>query len=241
MEVWSPEIGKSYMRMKKANIQWCEAGKPKSICQLTIQRKLCKQEFRRAYRTELAIRDVKFKEKIMSTRTKDSKLFHQLLNKQRATKRGFILDLNIDGETISGNDMVLKGFRDHFRKLAIPQEDQDYNYENNKQTEYEIDIITELAKLNNIEMPTLEEIQEALKDIKRGKSQDIYELSIENFIYGGDELLNIIKHILSAIFTLGEIPDILKQGWITNSCIQKQRRRPGNKKLSGYNHNTGIL
>jgi hypothetical protein len=55
---------------------------------LVEHRKRCKQQFRRVYRTEIAMRDLCLKEKVMNIRTKDSKIFHMLINRQRQSIRG---------------------------------------------------------------------------------------------------------------------------------------------------------
>ena len=67
------------MHIKK----WCNAGKPKGNHPLVEHRKRCKQQFRRVYRTEIAMRELCLKEKVMNIRTKDSKIFHMLINRQR--------------------------------------------------------------------------------------------------------------------------------------------------------------
>ena len=66
--------------MKQTNIKWCNARRPKGNHPLVEHRKRCKQ-LRRVYRTEIAIRELCLKEK--NIRTKDSKIFHLLINRQR--------------------------------------------------------------------------------------------------------------------------------------------------------------
>ena len=63
-----------------------------------IDKKKCKQRFRKTYRIELAIKEIYFKSKIMQTRTKDSKTFHMPIKKQRHSLRGCIQDLHIDNK-----------------------------------------------------------------------------------------------------------------------------------------------
>jgi hypothetical protein len=94
----------------------------------------------------------------MNTRTKDSKIFHVLINRQRQSIRGCIQDLNIDNEVMSGKQDIINGFRKHFSNLAVPIFDPDFNYKSSAITDYEIDIITELATQEDIPEPTYEEI-----------------------------------------------------------------------------------
>jgi hypothetical protein len=55
--------------------------------------------------------------------------------------------------------------------------------------------------------PTYEEINTALSAMKKGKAADVFELTVENILYGGDELLYIIHKIIVAITREGHIPD----------------------------------
>ena len=51
--------------------------------------------------------------------------------------------------------------------------------------------------------------------MKKGKAADVFELTVENILYGGDELLYIIHKIIVAITREGHIPDLLKTGLLT--------------------------
>jgi hypothetical protein len=105
--------------MKKASSKWYEEGKPDNDHPLLIDKKICKQQFRKTYRIELAIKEIYSKNKIMQTRTKDSKTFHMLIKKQRHSLRGCIQDLHIDNKTMSGEENILQGFKNHFANLAV--------------------------------------------------------------------------------------------------------------------------
>jgi len=104
--------------MRKANNHWYEAGRPQ-INHPTIQlRKKCKQIFRSTYRTEIALKELSIKEKIMTTRTKDNKTFHLLLNRQRKSLRGYIQDLHVEDEIVTGEQNIMEGFHKHFKKTS---------------------------------------------------------------------------------------------------------------------------
>jgi hypothetical protein len=96
----------------------CETGIPRKI--VIFHTKYPKQQFRRVYRTEIAMGELCLKEKVMNTRTKDSKIVHVLINRQRQSIRGYIHDLNIDNEVMSGKQDIINGFRKHFSNLAVP-------------------------------------------------------------------------------------------------------------------------
>ena len=95
--------------MRKANNHWYETGKPQ-INHPTIQlRKKCKQIFRSTYRTEIALKELSIKKKIMTTRTKD--------NRQRKSLRGYIQDLHVEDEIVTEQNSM-EGFHKHFEKTS---------------------------------------------------------------------------------------------------------------------------
>jgi hypothetical protein len=116
---------------------------------------------------------------------------------------------------MSGKQDIINGFRKHFSNLAVPIFDPDFNYKSSDITDYEIDIITELATQEDIPEPTYGEINTALSVMKKGKAADVFELTVENILYGEDELLYIIHKMIVAISREGHIPDLLKTGLLT--------------------------
>jgi hypothetical protein len=187
-------------------------------------RKKCKQQFRKTYRIELAIKEINFKSKIMQTRTKNSKTFHMLISKQRCSLRGCIQDLHIDNKTMSGKENILQGFNNHFANLAVPSYDQSYNYQYSTNIEQEPDNIIELVKRVDILKPTKEELNKALSSIKKGKAADIFYLTVEHCIYGGDAFLDYTHSISLAIFESGIVPDMIKEGFLF--LLYLKRRDP---------------
>jgi hypothetical protein len=49
-----------------------------------------------------------------------------LIKKQRRSLRGCIQDLHIDNKTMSGEENILEGFKNHFANLSMPSYDQSY-------------------------------------------------------------------------------------------------------------------
>jgi hypothetical protein len=62
--------------------------------------------------------------------------------------------------------------------------------------------------------------------MKKGKAADVFELTVENILYGGDELLYIIHKIIVAITREGHIPDLLKTGLLTPIFKNKGSKLP---------------
>jgi UV DNA damage repair endonuclease len=71
-----------------------------------------------------------------------------------------------------------------------------YSHKSSDINDYEIYIITELITQEDIHEPTYEEINTALSVMKKGKAADVFELTVENILYGEDELLYIIHKMI---------------------------------------------
>jgi hypothetical protein len=127
LQIWNNDISNANKEMKQTNIEWCNAGKPNGNPPLVEHRKKCKQQFRRVYRSAIAMGELCLKEKVMNTRTKDSNIVHMLINRQRQSIRGCIQYLNIDNEAMSGKQDITNDFRKHFSNLAVPIFDSDFN------------------------------------------------------------------------------------------------------------------
>ena len=67
--------------------------------------------------------------------------------------------------------------------------------------------------------------------MKRNKAPDIYNISAENIIYGGELLQNVVIAIVKAAFRMGIVSEILKLGLLTpvfknkgsNKCVVNYR------------------
>jgi hypothetical protein len=94
----------------------------------------------------------------------------------------------------------------------------------NTNIEQETDNIIELVKSVDILKPTIEELNKALSSIKKGKAADIFYLTVEHCIYGGDALLDYAHSISLAIFESGIVPDMIKEGLL--SLLYLKRRDP---------------
>ena len=112
-----------------------------------IQKKECKKQFRKSYRIELAKRQSEEKFKIISTRTRDSRLFHKLVNKQREHGRNSIEELQVGKASFSGTSEILQGFRKHFESLANGITDSKYDEKYHNQVLLEVESIKEIVKM----------------------------------------------------------------------------------------------
>ena len=83
------------------------------------------------------------------------------------------------------------------------------------QLKYEVSIITEIVKDNNIPNVTMNELEKAIKSINKGKAADIYGLTIEHIFNAGKEAVIYLLALINHIFHAGDIPELLKTGVLT--------------------------
>lgn len=216
LSVWNEDISSALKQKREAYKQWKLHGyssDPENP--LTISKKAANHQFRKQIRMEIASRKSTERLKLMETRTRDTKLFYQLINKQRNRLHNCVDDLNVANKLYSG-DNVIDGFRDHFTKLANPCDNPNFDEQHRKLVDSDYDIVMELAKHNKTEMKiTPEIISEAVKSINKGKSSDVFHLTIENIVNAGDDISPFICDIVQEIVNQERVPDMLKTGLIT--------------------------
>lgn len=61
----------------------------------------------------------------------------------------------------------------------------------------------------------MQEMNDAIKTINKGKAEDIFWLSIEHFIFAGETFQNFLLKLINTIFKYKLIPDILKTGLLS--------------------------
>ncbi|VDI51228.1 Hypothetical predicted protein [Mytilus galloprovincialis] len=72
-----------------------------------------------------------------------------------------------------------------------------------------------MVKDKNIPPATLEELQKAIKSINKGKSADIYGITVEHILHAGKNLEMLLLNLINIIFKEGKVPDMLKEGLLT--------------------------
>ena len=216
LKVWTPAIKSALDSMRQKYKTWVVNGKSNDPHNQTlIAKKISKKEFRREIRIEVARRRDEEKERIMETRTRDNKLFHQLVRKNRSKGRDFIMDLNVGDICFSGEQDVLAGFQQHFQQLASESEGNVVAKEYYENVDYENKLIRSMVQDINVPETTNEEIRTAIKSINRGKSEDIYNIAIEHIVHAGENMEKLVQEIINSIFRQGKVPDLLKVGLLT--------------------------
>ncbi|CAC5404045.1 unnamed protein product [Mytilus coruscus] len=113
-------------------------------------------------------------------------------------------------------DEIRKYYAQWLKNLATPEESTVLeNRQYYQKVEYDIGLITEIVKDKNIQPATLEELQKAIKSFNKGKSADIYEITVEHILHAGKNLEWFLLNLISIIFKKGKVPEMLKEGLLT--------------------------
>ena len=215
LRVWNAEISLALRNQREAIRAWAQEGKPVNpnhpVC---IERKNAKRRCRSAVRREQARKHHLDKERIMTARTSDTKLFYSLINRQRKKLTHFVEDINVDGINYSGEETVT-GFKVHFENLAQTSDCDSFLHQYDDQVSIEIDAIQSLVDQNHVKPVSEQEYEDATKSINTGKAPDIHGLTIEHIINAGPAFQTALLNVINTIFQLGVIPKILKTGILT--------------------------
>jgi hypothetical protein len=71
----------------------------------------------------------------------------------------------------------------------------------------------------------MEELENAIKAINTGKSEDIYGLSIENIIYAGEDFQLYLLDLINNIISQYSIPELIKVGLLSPIYANKGRQK----------------
>ena len=74
-----------------------------------------------------------------------------------------------------------------------------------------------------------------MKSLNKGKAPDIYSITAEHIIYGGNQLIVTLCEVFNAIIHLQCVPDILKAGTITPVFKKNFGQQTGGEKLQADN------
>ena len=214
---WTPEIQQAVKNKKKAFVEWKKANSPDNPHNtLLINKKLTTSYLRKLCRIEAAKSKEEARQTILDARTSDTKLFHQLINKQRGKQSYCVNEVTVNGK----NDTeILQGMRQHFAALATPTNSTDFGGKYRHQVHSEIkeimDICSSSSEKDDSELITVEQVKKAISSLNKGKAPDYHGMQAEHILYGGEELLQYLTLPVNCIFDQGKITDALKIGVLT--------------------------
>ncbi|VDI29125.1 Hypothetical predicted protein [Mytilus galloprovincialis] len=214
LKVMNEDISGAIAMKKKAFYQWKINGRsedPRN--ELYIQKKETTYNLRKHCRKAVAMNRIDEREKIMEANIKNKNSFYRLIKKQRGRLSNHIDELSVGDTVYSTENNILSGWKHHFENLTKNSihEHFDNKYQQKVEQEY-IDIIDICRAMFQHQSITESEIVEALKLLNLNKSPDIFGVSTENLLYGGQSLIYHLKELLDSTFRLCYIPDEQKLG-----------------------------
>ena len=120
--------------------------------------------------------------------TKDTKMFHILVRKNRRQGNDTIMELEVNGKNYIESENIISGFQEHFSSLATFNQKTCIDSTYHNLVEDDSHIINKLVQSNNIKNVTSDEIANAIRSLNKGKSADYHGLMIEHIIYAGSDI-----------------------------------------------------
>ncbi|CAC5414584.1 unnamed protein product [Mytilus coruscus] len=236
LNVWNKEISESSEANKLAYKNWKSAGRPSNIKNLLLkEKKLTRKSFRTAIRNEEIRRKHNERNDIINYNQNDKQKLYKLIRKQRQNGNIFINDLHVENEVFE-RDNIINGWNQHFSKLAVPSVHPDFNYQHLALCELDYISIKRISEHYVTKHVDLDTIEKATKSINRGKAEDIFGISIENFLFAGQQFKIFLQKLINRMFQERLLPDIIKTGLL--SPVFKNK---GDKNDAKYYHGITVL
>ena len=119
LKIASSKMKLASAKNKQAFWKWKNSGKPcekDNILYMAV--KNSKRDLRKECRRALAAKREDYKQHILDTRERNSKVFHKLINNQKGKSASIMTELTVGQETFKTENEILDGWKMHFRKLA---------------------------------------------------------------------------------------------------------------------------
>lgn len=215
---WNSYVKVAHSEAREAYVNWRDSNKPKqghifnTMRQTRAYFKYC---LRFCKSIESVARADALAKKLLM---KDNTAFWKEMRKALSSGTNF-LSSTIDGVTGEGN--VAKHWKEHYSSLLNSNPPSKYKSTVTNDIKYELKSCTNYSF-------TVNDVSDAIKDMKCGKSCGLDTLQSEHFKYGSDRLVVLLSLLFSAMLTHGYLPDSLmrtvlipvvkdKRGIVTNS------------------------
>ena len=215
LKTWTPEIQQAIKDKKQAFGRWKEEGRPDSKDHwLLVNKKVTTSNLRKLCRIESARQRQNARQEILDAKYENAKLFHSLIRRQRGRGEGStqcVNELHVGDKVYTTKSEILEGFREHFHNLATPSDDKSFDQSYSDQIKLEVKEIQMCSKCpgKDVKQITLDQVKEA------NKAADIYGVTAEHFIYGGEELLQATTDLINSLYRRGSLTECMKTGVLT--------------------------
>ena len=170
MRVWTPEIQAAVQTKKEAFHKWKQAGRPENPTNRAVQEKKLKTiSLCQAIIFEYSKNHTQIRQEILDSRTRDSKLFHKLINQQRGRLSGCINELYVGSTVFKSENEILNGWHQHLERLATPQDSPNFDQEYQKLVDLVFNEIVQICQYSNNFFPiTSQEVTKTIKSLNTG-------------------------------------------------------------------------
>ena len=228
---WNPQITTAIRNSLKVWGDWKNAGRPSKDENATLHDKMrdTKTNLRKLIRHANA-RDRELKLQNIMDNENNTKSFHALVRQQRKSNSNQTTSLAVDGVICEPPKEICDGWTNHFKTLATPKLNQNWNLEYSSTIENDLIHIENICTLQNAQIQPVSqsEIKNALKCLKNNKAADSFGLTSEHFTLCSQHVETSLIHIINNIFRLKKIPEILKEGLLTPVYKKGDKSNPSN-------------
>ena len=221
---WNGEVSRAMAINKAALQQWNKDGCPHQGPQWDA-RKDTKRRLQSALRQANAEKRHCLYREVMTASTRDNRLFHKLINRQKTTIAHAGSRLLVNGELLNTRTEMLPVWTKHFSDLATHQQPEDtvQVYDNIITEEL---LVMNWSATNNIGIPiSPDEVSTALRCLKPDKAPDVLGLKAEHLKNAGHTFTAVLANIFNAELQHG-LSTYMRNAYI--SPVHKKGKDPLN-------------
>ena len=216
---WNHTVHVSYIKSVTAWKQWKATGSPKEDCEIRQTYIASKRQFRAALRQSRATAQLQHIENIEKAKHSDDKLFYQLINtSSKGSSAPPLKNLTYKGSTYDGNEMII-GWETYFRDLSTPQTEITLETQSLKTTPPTNCNPPTPSQMCKPQMAppqpfTSQDLLQAIKHLKTGKSAGHDDISPEHVKHLGDNARSLLLWAYNTCTQLVHVPSSWKSGII---------------------------
>lgn len=208
---WTKQVAEAYQNALQGWKRWKRAGKPKNNSTHADYYKH-KKEFRRKLRQSRAQEHRNLLSCIESASSANTKLFHHLIKKQRPERSKKLQTdmIHYKGQTFQGNAMS-EGWKHYFEDLALTSQEPKLDQPSAQMSQQYHTLLMSSAPTMLI---TSQEMDEAIRGLKKGKASGPDDITTEHIQNLGEMAKRLILLIFNVLLTKAHTPLSLQKGLV---------------------------
>ena len=169
-------------------------------------------------------------QKLMKASSEDRDTFFKLIKTQCTASTTTTQELLVDGILRTSEEEICQGWKEHFGKLATPQDNNTYDTKYQQLVESDIKTIRQIIETYDTEpiQISVEQVRKAIGKLNTGKAPDADGITAEHLKNAGILLAGSITQIMNGIMKVQIIPERLKLGTLTPIWKKNEKNIPTN-------------